>query len=101
MLILSTTYLIEDSAAESWKLWMKSVFLTLVQDSCADARNILLCKVHADSQQDGQTFSLQIQFDTLGSLELFSRNSYPICEQAMNKRFAGKFLMFQTVLEQI
>ena len=101
MLILSTTYLIEDSEAESWKLWMKSTFLCLLQDSSADAQRIVFCKVHTDAQQDGQTFSLQVQFDNLDLLDQFARSTYPACEQAMNRRFAGKFLVFQTVLEEV
>lgn len=101
MLILSTTYLVENSNAESWKLWVKTTFLGMLEDSCADARRIIFCHVHTDAQQDGQTFSLQVQFDNMEALDRFSRGSFPLCEQAMNRRFAGKFLVFQTILEEI
>lgn len=101
MLILSTTFLVDESVADVWKQWVKAVFITYLCESSAEAGQVLFCKVHTDAQQDGQTFSLQIQFANLESLERFSHEIYPQCEQLMNRKFSGNFLSFQTVLEPI
>ncbi len=101
MLILSTTFLVEERVADSWQLWVKSIFLSLLHESPVGAEKILFCKVHSDAQQDGQTFSLQIQFDHLDALDRYSHEVYSSCEQVMNRKFGGTYLVFQTVLEEL
>lgn len=99
MVILNTTYIVEERSAKQWEQWVKQTFIASIiseQKTVTDAR---LFHVIADTNTEGKSYSFQLTFNSIPELEAFATGAYHQFAAVMDKKFPGEFLLFQSVLK--
>jgi Domain of unknown function (DUF4286) len=99
MILLSETYNIDLDTADEWLAWMKKKYVPLVE-----ATNLTIgfriFKLLTEIDNGGVTYSCQSYFADLEDCETFHERHLLNLQIAINQAFKGKYVTFQTMLEE-
>jgi hypothetical protein len=99
MLLYNVTFIIEDSAAAAWLLWMTEEHIPAVLATGMFVSNRLLRVI--DSPNEGVTFCSQYVAQTMEDYETYQSQYAPALIHELDTRFKDKFVSFRTLMEYI
>jgi hypothetical protein len=99
MILYSITYNIEKDINDDWLEWMKIVHIPKMM-STGNFSSVKLYKL-LNVKDEGITFSLQFQADSLEKIQNFLEQSAPLLAQEHNSRYKNKHVAFRTVLQEL
>jgi len=99
MLLYNVTFIIEESAAVEWLLWMTEEHIPAVLATEMFVSNRLLRVI--DSPNEGVTFCSQYVAQSMEDYETYQAVHAPALIQELDSRFKDKFVSFRTLMEYI
>lgn len=99
MLLYNVTFIIEDSAAESWLQWMQETHIPEILATGLFVSNRLLKVI--DSPNEGVTYCSQYVAQSVEDYDAYQTRYAPAFQEDLNTRFKDKFVAFRTLMEYI
>lgn len=99
MIVYNVTLKIDHDIHEEWLQWMKAVHIPDVMKTGYFLGNKIF-KVMID-EVDGVTYSVQYNCHSLKDLEEYRERYASALQAEHSKKFAGKFVAFRTLLEEM
>ena len=99
MILYNVTSSIEPSVADEWLDYMRSTHMPEVMETGFFLKTQLLRLLN--KEDDGITYAAQYYCIGLEQLEDYQNICAPALRAEMEKRFAGKYVSFRTVLEVV
>lgn len=100
MSFFNTSFVLEEKAEVLWLTWMKSIFLSMLQDALPNQK-FWFTRLKSSSSNSGITYSLLIQYKSMDELERVEKavlkQLYPI----MDKKFKNLCYRFCSYLEEV
>lgn len=100
MWIYNLTAQVDLEIVEEWKGWLTG-FVADKIDSSLFAEKPKLLWVRSQDTEDGQSFALQLFFESASALQKFLGHADGIIEKASQKTFQNKVLYFGSLLEEL
>lgn len=99
MIIYNTTFSVEPSAVREFVEWIKATYLpTALNDGRLS--NPQLMRIMAQ-QEGGVTYALQLQADSLGTLQRWYQSTGKKLTMQMTSQFGQRIVGFSTMMEKI
>ncbi|MBD2699348.1 DUF4286 family protein [Spirosoma sp. BT702] len=99
MIVYNTTYSVATEVADDWLRWMKRFYVPAVlATELPLSHRILRLLTEIDNQ--GVTYSVQLDFDTLGDYTTYQEQHADALRQRIQHRFGGQYVSFDTLLEE-
>jgi hypothetical protein len=99
-LIHNITFLVEHSIQDEWSSWIKDAMIPHFQAS-PEIGGFKLSKIVSSQNPDGQSFALQLEFESVVLFQQFAATLEPIILENHQKIFQDKALFFATTMEII
>lgn len=100
MLIVNTTYQVEDAFREEWIQWVKTEYIPLVVQTGL-MTNPRFSHLLIENETGTQSYALQFEVEDLGTLEhWFEQHGKPM-QNTMSNRFQEHALGFTTLMETL
>lgn len=100
MIIYNVTISIENSAAEEWLEWMKTVHIPEVMATTYFIKN-QIARVMEDEETGGKTYAIQYTARNMEDLLEYQRDFAPALQAKHSERYQNRYVSFRTVLEII
>lgn len=100
MLIHNTTYIIETQYSEGFINWMRNTFVPNVMQS-GFPKEFKILKLLTELDNGGVTYSIQFSFDSSDGFVVFENEYWDDFQATIDKRYAGKYASFSTLLEEM
>lgn len=100
MLIYNTSYLIDEEMKDNFCSWMKATFIPLLKETATFSTSHF-CRVMVQSDDGGQTYSLQLFFKTREQFEKYINNFEPKTKAVFSAKFRNQVPSFSSLLEEI
>ncbi len=99
MIIYNTTFSVDPSAVKEFVEWIKEAYLPM---ALSDGRlsNPQLMRIMAQ-QEGGVAYALQLQADSLGTLQRWYQGTGKELTGQMTSRFGQRIVGFSTMMEKI
>lgn len=91
--VLSTTFAVSREKSDAFLTALKEEFKIV-------KTHIFISKVHQEDQNDC-AFNVQLNFDSLSSLEQWNEKHFGGILIGLNKEFSSQYASFQTLLEEV
>ncbi|RYZ98079.1 MAG: DUF4286 family protein [Sphingobacteriaceae bacterium] len=99
MIVYNETVIIEEATHQAWLKWMQEQQIpNIMATGCFISHQILTVR---DSPNEGVTYCIQYLTDDIEKYNKFNEQYLPTFHQALNQRFENRFVMFNTLMEQI
>ena len=98
MVIYNTTYNVDTDIHKAWLVWVKAEFIPRLYDTGVIVKHIF-SKILVEEDMGGITYSLQLFTPSMIMLRAYQDNHKAILESEMIRKFNGKFVSFNTILE--
>lgn len=98
MIIYNVTVSIDNSVAEEWLDWMKSIHIPEVMATGFFLNNQIARLLH-EEDNGGTTYAVQYTCRSLADLEEYQRDHAPELQAKVTNRYGEKFLSFRSLLE--
>ena len=99
MILYNVTTSLEPGIAEEWVAYMREHHMAEVVGTGCFIRSVLLRLLN--EEDDGVTYAAQYFSVSLEQLEAYQQHFAPALRQDMDRKFAGKYHSFRTVLEVV
>ena len=100
MILHNTTYSIAIETAPDWLRWMKAFQLPAVMATGLPAGHKIL-RLLTELDNGGVTYSVQLNFSTIANYEAYRTQHTNALQQRIQHRFGGRFVSFDTLLEEV
>lgn len=100
MLLINETFSVDINHSEEWLQWIQETYIPLLKDSNL-MEKFTLSQVNNSDIQGARSFALQFVVTSEGKMTIWKENLEPQLKQQLNRKFAGRFASFQTVLNII
>lgn len=100
MLLYNITYNIDKSEAQDFLNWMQNVHIHKVMIT-GFPKLFKILKLLTEIDNGGVTYSVQYNFDSKDSFEVFENNYLDDLHDEVDKRYRGKYVHFASLLEEI
>lgn len=99
MVIYNVTLILDEGTEHEWLQWMKETHIPdVMATGCFIDKQML--KV-TDSPNEGATYCMQYTARTMEAYEDYRQNFAPRLQESLNTQFAGKFVAYRSLMEQI
>lgn len=99
MIIYNVTVNVDADVAEEWLHWMKTVHIPDVMATGMFLDN-RICRVLAE-EEGGFTYAIQYTAADMATYERYKDRHAPRLQAETQRRYAGKFVAFRTLLEVV
>ena len=99
MILYNVTTSLDPGIADEWVAYMREHHLAEVVGTGCFIKSTLLRLLN--EEDDGVTYAAQYFSISLAQLEAYQAHFAPALRQEMDRRFAGKYHSFRTVLEVV
>ncbi len=98
MILYNVTVNVEQDIAVEWLKWMREEHIPKVLETGYFIENKVF-RLLNETENDGQTYSVQYFAQNLHDLEMYLNNHAPALIAAHNDRYKYKHVAFRTVME--
>lgn len=99
MIIFNDTVIVDEAIHESWLNWMTEVHIPAVMATGYFNSYQVLNVI--DSPNEGVTYCIQYQTDSLESFNQFYSKHLHRLQDIHNKRFENQFVLFNTLMKTV
>ncbi len=99
MIIYNVTVNVDVDVAEEWLHWMKSAHIPDVMATGLFLDN-RICRILAE-EEGGLSYAIQYTCTDMETYERYKAEHAPRLQSDTQKRYAGKFVAFRTLLEVV
>lgn len=100
MIILNTTFHVDDDIHINFLSYMKNTYINkALKDQLV--LNARLCKIHSHKVEEGHSYSVQFNFQSLEDLEEWDKTNGRHHNTLLLDHFKNKVAGFSTLLEEI
>jgi len=99
-LLINETFIVDHSVNDKWLQWMKSKFIPLLEDFDF-VSDIILSKIHAGYNPDGENYALQFQIDKEKVDSLLEDENYTELRKKLDSDYKDKYASFRTTMSII
>ena len=99
MIIYNVTVNVDVDVAEEWLHWMKSAHIPDVMATGLFLDN-RICRILAE-EEGGHSYAIQYTCSNMETYERYKTEHAPRLQADTQKRYAGKFVAFRTLLEVV
>jgi len=98
MIIFNTTYCVPETVFEKWNGWVRGFHIPRMLETgyFSEPR---LCKVLAEAEDAGDSYSLQFQAENMDTLLSWNEKFGKESENNFSREFGTEVLYFSTILE--
>ena len=100
MLLHNITFNVENSVHDQWLNYMKTNFVPAVMKTNLPRKSLIM-RLLTEIDNSGMTYSFQFFFDEMEDYMSYEMNFREGIYQEIARNFAGKYVMFSTLLEEI
>ncbi len=99
MILYNVTINVDDEIHDEWLDWMKTVHVPdVLSTGCFLEGRIFRIKVE---EQQGRSYSFQYRANTMEDYDRYRVNFAPAKQKDVMDKYAGKFVAFRTLLEEV
>ncbi|MGL5891227.1 MAG: DUF4286 family protein [Bacteroidia bacterium] len=99
MILYNVTINVDDEIHDEWLNWMKTVHVPdVLSTGCFIEGRIFRIKV---DEQQGRSYSFQYRASTMEDYERYRATFAPVMQKDVTDKYAGKFVAFRTLLEEV
>lgn len=101
MIIYNVTINIDDSVHEEWLNYMKELHIPdVMRTGCFDDYKMSRI-LNRQEDETGFSYAIQYRCTSMEKYEVYREKFAPALQQDVHNKFAGKFVAFRTLLEEI
>lgn len=101
MIIYNVTINVETAIHDEWLTWMKTVHIPDVMSKGLFVGSKMMKLLTTQDDETGVTYAIQYTCESIEKYELYQKEFAPALQAETQKLFAGKFVAFRTLLEEI
>ena len=99
MIVYNDTVILEDTVEQEWLTWMKEVHIPAVMATgCFNSYRLLTI---IDSPNDGITYCVQFNADTIEQFQEYYRNHLFKFQELHQQQFNERFVLFNTLMQTV
>ncbi len=101
MIVYNVTINVHDEVAEEWVKWMKEIHLPQVMATEMFDTYAFYKLLTRQEDEEGSTYVIQYHCDSMEKYERYNTEFGPALKEETNKKFAGHFFAFRSLMELI
>ena len=101
MIVYNVTINVHDEACAEWVKWMKETHLPEVMATGMFEKYSMYKLLTRQEDEEGETYCIQYQCNSMENYERYNSEFAPALKEETNKKFAGKFYAFRTLMQSI
>ncbi|MGL5683892.1 MAG: DUF4286 family protein [Marinifilaceae bacterium] len=98
-IIYNTTFIIPDFIEENWLAFIREEHVAIIKND-SDIDDVLFTKVEIE-QPEGETYSLQVIFNSAEKYDNYLATKDAIFVQALIERFKDQYLCFSSTMREL
>lgn len=100
MLLINETFSVDINHSDEWLEWIQINYIPSLKESKLMDR-FTLSQVDNSEIQGARSYALQFVVSSKSKMDVWKENLEPNLKQELNRKFAGRYASFQTVLKII
>ncbi len=101
MVLYNVTINVDDSIREEWLKWMKEVHIPNVLQTGLFLHHRIFKLLTVVEDNDGTNYAIQYYCESMQRYREYEHKYAARLQGEVNERYAGKFVAFRTVLEEV
>lgn len=101
MIVYNVTINVHDEIAEEWVKWMQEIHLPQVMGTGMFENYSMYKLLTRQKDEEGITYCIQYKCKSMDLYERYDQEYAPALREETNKRYAGKFFAFRSLMEEV
>ena len=101
MIVYNVTINVHDDIAEEWVKWMKEIHIPQVMATGIFLEYSFNKLITRQEDEDGTTFCIQYRCESIALYEQYDTQFATALREETSKKYAGKFVAFRTLMEEL